>query len=109
MHQKMGSFTALLDTRLEEILGHAGKDEGPDHGLWGCCESYELQVLLLLELRYFPYDREQLMQRYHSFFTPRFTEMGCRLLSALRSILVSELSRQLIAFRAELAKDSAPA
>lgn len=103
MPLETGSFTELLDTRLDEMLGFPGKDCGLDHGLWGSCESYELQVILLLELRFFPYDRERrLMDAYHSFFSRRFPEKGCRYLSGMRTLPVSELSRQLGDFRKHL-------
>lgn len=68
----------------------------------GSCESYELQVLLLIELRFFPLDRRALHEAYEAFFRPRFPQIGNRYLSGMRTLLVTALSEQLGAFRNHL-------
>lgn len=92
----------LLDTTLDEMLDHPDTDHGFDHGLWGSTESYELQVLLLLELRFFPHARNELMQNYFMFFRPKFPDLGARPVSALRRVSAHDLAAHFRAFREDL-------
>lgn len=73
-----------IDARLNVML------TGPRPDLWASTtEGFELQVLLLLELRFaetlgFDPDNGALLQeRYSAFLRPRFPNKGCRPLSAV--------------------------
>jgi hypothetical protein len=90
----------FIDARLDEMLSHPLN--------WGGAEAFELQVLLLLELRQFlrggsapsPSLRTHL-DAYSSFLRMRFPALGPRPLSAVSSD-AEEIARHLEEFRASL-------
>lgn len=84
----------LIDQRLDAMLMHA-----PEY--WGSAEAYELQVLLLLELRYGPHEQAFFMQGYSTFLQERRPEVGCRSLAAVESN-VGVIAETLHEFRSEL-------
>lgn len=68
-----------LEARLERMF----QSRGPR---WGDPEAYELQVLLLLELLYFPDDPDAFMQLYNRFLAQRLPAVqGSRMSSVLSS------------------------
>lgn len=93
-----GTVDALLDEMLRLSPGLDGQFKGP----WGSCEAYELQVLLLLELRFFPGGRQALTKLYTAFLSPLYPELGARPLSVLQRVDLGRIARILTAFRTEL-------
>jgi hypothetical protein len=104
----MAATAATVDALLEEMLRLSPNLDGHFSGPWGSCEAYELQVLLLLELRFFPGHREKLTELYVAFLSPLYPDLGSRPLSALQRVDLGRIARILTAFRGELLLESAP-
>lgn len=68
--------------------------------MWGNSEAYELQVLMLLQLRY-QLPPNVLIRRYSIFMKERSPDLGCRILSSLEEDMAT-LGKHLKAFRESL-------
>lgn len=88
----------FIDARLDAMLAHPLA--------WGGAESFELQVLLLLELRFFlddPAAPRSLTAAYSEFLRASRPDLGARPLSAATEDC-EDIAKMLARFRAELAR-----
>lgn len=104
LRKELAARDAHLDERLDAMLNLRPK-------LWGSAEAYELQVLLLLELRFTgilhpdAQNSSAMNERYSSFLRRSFTEACCRPLSAITDDF-NLIARLLSAFRQSLAAEA---
>lgn len=97
LRKELAEHGSRLDRRLDIML-HLRPE------LWGSPEAYELQVLLLLELRFVSSNASGITERYSAFLRPSFPNIGCGMLSSLTDDF-SVLSETLSAFRSILAAE----
>jgi hypothetical protein len=104
LRKELAARDAHLDGRLDAMLNIRPK-------LWGSPEAYELQVLLLLELRFagvlHPHaqNTRAINERYSTFLRRSFTEAGCRPLSSITDDFIL-IAQTLSAFRRSLAAEA---